>query len=507
MKRVLALILACSLLWVYGAFGEMNAQIGTDNRLIVAGQTQPVGENVQAIVAQTADAVYYTQQAADDASAESLTLWVYSNGEASKLGELGSNALYVENAGAIYFFQSGDLTHLMALDTATGQISEVSDLVLEGGAPTEPELALEGNTVTVYSQSDSSEKVAVGSWEPEAKLAETTAEPAVKAVTDLSKGSKGDEVLSLQKRLVELGYPVGTPDGVFGYKTYAAVRYFQDALAVDQTGVVTPELKKKILADSAPEYTEYVALDKGSSGIRVEALQLRLRALLYTVGAVDGSYGSGTAEAVRLFQRKAGLTQTGAASVETLKALMAKNAPVYSQYVALSKGDTGARVKKLQQRLYDLGYYAGKISGTYDDRTVTAVKLFQKAVDFKQDGSASASLQKKLFASKAPKCSEYISLQYGDTGARVKKLQTRLKELGYFSGSIGGHFSTKTRTAVKAFQKAIGVKQTGVATIKLQQKLFADTAPTATPKPTSTPTPTLSPSPSPSPSPTPTAAL
>ena len=105
------------------------------------------------------------------------------------------------------------------------------------------------------------------------------------------------------------------------------MRYFQDALGIDQTGVVTPELKKQIFAESAPEYRQYVALTRGSHGIRVEALQSRLRALSYTTDPVDGDYGSRTAEAVRLFQQKAKLSQTGAASVETLKALMAKNAP------------------------------------------------------------------------------------------------------------------------------------------------------------------------------------
>jgi len=59
----------------------------------------------------------------------------------------------------------------------------------------------------------------------------------------------------------------------------------------------------------------------------------------------------------------------------------------------------------------------------------------------------------------------------------VKMLQTRLKELGYFTGSIGGNYGELTTAAVKRFQKKIGANQTGNATVALQQKLFAADAP------------------------------
>ena len=73
---------------------------------------------------------------------------------------------------------------------------------------------------------------------------------------------------------------------------------------------------------------------------------------------------------------------------------------------------------------------------------------------------------------------EYVSLKPGDSGTRVKQLQTRLKELGYFSGNIGGNYGELTTAAVKRFQKKIGANQTGNATVALQQRLFADDAPT-----------------------------
>jgi len=43
----------------------------------------------------------------------------------------------------------------------------------------------------------------------------------------LGKGSKGPEVIELQKQLVQLGYVIGATDGKYGSKTEAAIRRFQ----------------------------------------------------------------------------------------------------------------------------------------------------------------------------------------------------------------------------------------------------------------------------------------
>ena len=53
----------------------------------------------------------------------------------------------------------------------------------------------------------------------------------------LQKGSKGDEVLGLQQRLITLGYLDGSADGMFGAKTQTAVEAFQRAHALTVTGV------------------------------------------------------------------------------------------------------------------------------------------------------------------------------------------------------------------------------------------------------------------------------
>ena len=60
---------------------------------------------------------------------------------------------------------------------------------------------------------------------------------------------------------------------------------------------------------------------QGSTGEQVRIIQTKLKNWGYYDGAVDGIFGSGTAEAVRYFQRKNGLTADGIVGPATLEAL------------------------------------------------------------------------------------------------------------------------------------------------------------------------------------------
>ena len=58
--------------------------------------------------------------------------------------------------------------------------------------------------------------------------------------TTLRQGMYGDEVLQLQIRLKELGYPAGSPDGFYGDTTRRAVRSFQTDQGFDPDGIAWP---------------------------------------------------------------------------------------------------------------------------------------------------------------------------------------------------------------------------------------------------------------------------
>ena len=54
-------------------------------------------------------------------------------------------------------------------------------------------------------------------------------------------------------------------------------------------------------------------------------------------------------------------------------------------------------------------------------------------------------------------------LKQGATGGEVKELQRRLKQWGYYSGSVDGVYGSKTVEAVKYFQRKNGLKADGIA--------------------------------------------
>ena len=112
-------------------------------------------------------------------------------------------------------------------------------------------------------------------------------------------------------------------------------------------------------------------------------------------------------------------------------------------------------------------------------------------------------------------------LKKGSTGSAVRTLQKRLKELGYYTGSVDGDFGDGTSNAVRAFQRANGLKVDGVVGEGTQKKLNdskavaatatpkptkkATATPKATKKPTATPKPTKKPTATPKPTAKPTA--
>ena len=77
------------------------------------------------------------------------------------------------------------------------------------------------------------------------------------------------------------------------------------------------------------EPTAEPVLRVGSTGDEVTELQTRLKELGYYNGDVDGQYGNGTKEAVRLFQQQNGLDADGLFGGDTRSALFAEDAQAY----------------------------------------------------------------------------------------------------------------------------------------------------------------------------------
>ncbi len=144
-----------------------------------------------------------------------------------------------------------------------------------------------------------------------------------------------------------------------------------------------------------------------------------------------------------------------------------------SSTTRLEKGSTGSDVKDLQTKLKKLGYYDAYVDGDYGDTTVAAVKAFQKKYNLTADGIAGKETLKKLDSAykNANSAKDDDSLRMGDSGSAVKDLQTKLKKLGYYDGTVDSTFGSGTYAAVKAFQKKYNLTADGVAGSETLKKL------------------------------------
>ena len=167
-------------------------------------------------------------------------------------------------------------------------------------------------------------------------------QPSQTPYTLLYAGSSGEMVRVLQAALAELGYYTGKIDGDFGTGTRNAVISFQYKNGLSQTGAADGALqqllfegkpknaKGKATAVKTVSYLPGALIQSGSRGEAVEKLQRRLAELGYYTGVIDGDCGSGSVSAIKKFQKKNNLKQTGiadAAMQELLysgKALSAK---------------------------------------------------------------------------------------------------------------------------------------------------------------------------------------
>ncbi len=293
----------------------------------------------------------------------------------------------------------------------------------------------------------------------------------------LKEGSRGDDVVYLQRILIDLGYLTGVADGVFGPRTKDAVKAFQKAYGLTNDGIVGRLTWNKLEEVSAqkppsnelPPPEKRPVLREGDSGDYVYALQQMLISIGYLVDAADGKFGPKTAAAVRAFQRDNRLTVDGIVGISTWRALDAATAtPKPPSRPTLSVGSKGEYVVQLQERLKQLGFFNGTVDGVFGPLTESAVRSFQASKGLVANGIVDSITWDALDKANVPTPPEQPpvtnkpTLKEGSKGEYVVELQTKLKALGFYSASVDGFFGAGTTAAVKRYQNAIGLPADGI---------------------------------------------
>ena len=157
--------------------------------------------------------------------------------------------------------------------------------------------------------------------------------------TPLRRGTTGPSVVTVQASLnrISQSYPaipkIPTVDGIFGSRTEAAVRKFQEIFNLTPDGIVGPatwyalvriyvavtrlaELRSQGQQFYANSWATTNPIEQGDTGIKVEHLQYMLSVLSAYIPeippvTIDGIFGNATRAAVIAAQRRFGLPQTG----------------------------------------------------------------------------------------------------------------------------------------------------------------------------------------------------
>ena len=258
---------------------------------------------------------------------------------------------------------------------------------------------------------------------------------------ELQRGDRdGDDsanIITLQNKLIELGYLRDNADGVFGANTESAVAAFQRSNGLTESGVADAATLR-LLYSGEELVTAINSSDPQSITYRV---QDKLAIWGFLTDAPDGVAGSQTSESVALFKEylhdyeklyptpspEPAATPMAsdpyadqAVAVDTL--IVKEDAgkinahvlayvdgeyefQVYRQTVA--NGDSGEEVLRVQRRLYQLNYLP-IVDGSFGPSTERSLLYFQRKNGLEQTAVADEATQRVLFSGDAIESEEFV---------------------------------------------------------------------------------------------------
>ncbi|MFA9559614.1 peptidoglycan-binding protein [Evansella sp. AB-rgal1] len=190
--------------------------------------------------------------------------------------------------------------------------------------------------------------------------------------------------------------------------------------------------------------------------------------------------------------------------IETDEKIASHSISIWPVDTELALGDTGPKVKTIQEYLSENGYYVFTIDGIFGDKTKEALKLYQKENGLPINGIAAFETLVHLLGTKQTVTEErnkdipnqpsdiyrpynehdnylYISptnyevedtfkvanrpsyFQYGDVHDEIIRLQELLQKSGYYKGELDGVYDSHTQQAVRTLQREHNLIVDGLA--------------------------------------------
>lgn len=232
----------------------------------------------------------------------------------------------------------------------------------------------------------------------------------------LNVGAYSNDVKAVQQRLKDLGYLTGSVDGSYWTQTKRAIMRFEQQNYL----IVTPDYIDEdtlafLFSDNVEQANEIVC-KLGEAGSEVRLMQEKLYDWGFFQGRKDGTFGSGTAEALAKFQNTIWSREWSVRHAEDGIDYTESNFTVdgnsvdsfiyqffiddsYTIYYSdLELGSKGPDVGRIQNILYNYNYLWREPDDNYDYFTQAAVIAFQKAHDLPVTGKADEETQKRMMS-------------------------------------------------------------------------------------------------------------
>jgi peptidoglycan hydrolase-like protein with peptidoglycan-binding domain len=192
-----------------------------------------------------------------------------------------------------------------------------------------------------------------------------------------------------------------------------------------------------------------LALERGDQGPSVRSLQQKLQQAGFYQAPITQVYDFPTEEAVRRFQKAAGLPIDGVVGTSTRQKLdnwrkPSKNSQAKKPAVTRTQAQTNTT------RLVSASTQAPTAKLAVASTPVQTTKV------------AAASTSSRKTTTQATKRSNSQYLMKGDEGEQVRNLQERLRVAGYYYGNATGIFGPITEESVKRFQEAYKLSVDGI---------------------------------------------
>ncbi|HXH09922.1 MAG TPA: peptidoglycan-binding domain-containing protein [Alphaproteobacteria bacterium] len=187
----------------------------------------------------------------------------------------------------------------------------------------------------------------------------------------------------------------------------------------------------------------------------VRDAQRQLKALGFNPGAVDGNYGPQTEAAVRAYQQAYRLPASGRLDEVTLRSLLPGQFEEARAPLDVSDREV---IVQAQRQLKALGFNPGDIDGELGAQTLAALRAYQQAYRLPETGRLDDVTLRSLLPERVQPAPTPVDVSNREV---IRRAQTQLRALGFDPGPTDGDFGPQTEAALRAYQQAHRLPQTG----------------------------------------------